>query len=178
MVFLSHKNRHKFVVAGHPRRKVTDPTTGITTPYPGLEARFMGHRFDSVRQQAEKGWTDEQRKTVENYLLQNREFDRPGGIFLETVDGESKEQVIAAAGHVVTPNAVGGKKRCVAWIRNERDESELCPKEATHGDLCATHAGLISEVDADEGEPVVEAPAAAVEEPPRRRVTLPPVKVG
>ncbi len=179
MVFLSAFNRAKYVVTGHPRRKVTDPSTGITTPYPGLEARFLGNRFDSVRSQAEKGWTDEQRKTVENYLLGHRDFDRPGGIFLETVDGETKEQLIRQAGHEVTPSQVAGKKRCVAWIRNERQESELCPKEATHGDLCAAHAGLLSDSPDEEGEPVVV--AEDVTDPvsePERTFKMPPVKVG
>lgn len=179
MVFLSFANRKKFVVAGHPRRKVMDTTTGVITPYPGLEARFLNNRFDSRSAQREKGWTDEQRKTVENYLLNHRDFDAPHGIHLEVVDGETKEQLIAAAGHVVTPTSVEGGRRCTAWIRNERQESELCPKQATHGDLCAQHAGFIGEEGDEEGEVPVVAPVAEATPGPvphaRRRITT---KVG
>ena len=180
MVFVSFANRAKYVIAGHPRRKVMDPSTGFVIPYPGLEARFMGHRFDSVQQQREKGWTDEQRKTVENYLLQHRDFDSPGGIHLEVVDGESKLDVIRAAGHAdITLAATDEKRRCVAWIRNERNESELCPNEATVGDLCAQHAGMVPVAEDEEGSP--EIPAADVPEPetvvPRRAFALPRVGV-
>lgn len=172
MVFLSFANRAKYVIAGHPRRKVWDPTTGTTTPYPGLEARFLNHRFDSVASQRDKGWTDEQRKMVENYLISHRDFDAPHGIHLEVVDGETKEQLIAASGHVTTPQMVDGESRCQAWIRNERQESELCPNKATHGDLCAQHAGLLSDEPDEEGEIPVPAPAAETEPARKRTFTM------
>lgn len=176
MVFLSAAQRAKYVVSGYPRRKVTDLGTGAINTYPGLEARFLNHRFDSVTTQRDKGWTDEQRKLVENYLLAHRDFDAPRGIHLEIVDGETKEQLMAAAGHVSTPEKIDGRNRCAAWIRNEHGESEMCPKPAIHGELCAQHAGLLGDEQDEEGE--VPAPVEAAlpgHAQPGRRFTM---KVG
>ncbi|HET9672660.1 MAG TPA: hypothetical protein VFQ40_07405, partial [Actinomycetota bacterium] len=152
MRFLSFADRTKYVIPGHARRKVLDTNTGMIHAYPGLEARFKNHLFDSELQQRDKGWTDEQRKLVENYLLAHRDYDAPHGIHLEVADGESREEIIARAGHVVTPTSVEGAKRCAAYIRNERGESELCPKPAAIGDMCAQHAAMVSDEPDDEGE--------------------------
>ena len=55
-----------------PPRRVYHPIAGTIEPIPGLAAQFKGAQrlFDSVAEQKEWGWTDEQRELVERKLLQ------------------------------------------------------------------------------------------------------------
>lgn len=125
MRFISAATRAKYTVAGHPKYMEMRGSTPI--PHPGLQARFFGHVFDSEKSQRELGWTEDERKEVEDYLLAHRDFNRPGGFYLENV-GEASRPVHIKAG------------RCIAFFINEHGESEQCPNEpAGDTDYCGQH---------------------------------------
>lgn len=116
---------------------------GVTETMPGLRARFFGHVFDSEKSQRDLGWTDEQRKQVEKHLLVHQDFERHGGFYLdETVEGrgnsESSRQAAELRREIGLP-AEAGDVRCIGMFRNEDNEAEQCPKEATVGDYCDEH---------------------------------------
>lgn len=144
MRFASSARRIKYVVAGHPRRKIVNTDTGVTESYPGLEARFLNHVFDSETSQVAKGWTDEQRKIVENYLLGHPDFDRPGGFYLDVAGtGQSKAEILREAGHPMADDpAVAGQERCLFFYPDPDHVGEVaqCPAQAVGGtEFCSQH---------------------------------------
>lgn len=98
----------------------------------GLKARFMGRDriFDSEQAQAADGWTDEQRKQVEDYLLKHRDFG--SGLYL--APGEA-----APAGVEVAAPEI---KRC-GHIATVNGKITQCKEDARLGDdFCAKHSGV------------------------------------
>jgi len=127
MRFLSAATRAKYVVVP----AYTTMNGPVKVPVSGLRARFFGHVFDSEKAQRDLGWTDEERKRVEDYLLGHRDFNRHGGFYLENTD------VV-----LQTPGLV---KRCIAFFRNEDGESEQCPREPTEGsEYCDEHKAMMA----------------------------------
>lgn len=130
MRFVSAAIRAKYVVAGHPKHIVMNGPTPVMQP--GLSARFFGHVCDTEKAQREQGWTDDERKIVEDYLMGHRDFNRPGGFYLENV-------VDAAP---PTDRAT----RCLAFFRNESGESEQCPSQTLgETDYCEQHQPVAAE---------------------------------
>lgn len=153
MRFASKADRITYVVAGHPRRRISNLETGETISHPGLHARFLNHTFDSEREQVNNGWTDGQRVIVENYLLGHPDFDKPGGFFLELVGGESKADILRAAGHpMAEPGPERSAERCLFFYPNkETGEIEQCPKTIVPGtEYCTEHSVDVSAAD-DQG---------------------------
>lgn len=134
MRFVAVADRAKYVVAGHPRRRGVDPATGVVVPIPGLEARFFGHVFDSEKAQKDLGWTDDERKLVERYLLGHEDLDKHNGFYLEDqaygkVPGKDR----------AVPAGVSST-RCTEFFQNEDGEYEQCPNESVEGtEFCAQH---------------------------------------
>lgn len=128
MRFVSAATRAKYVVV--PKYTVMNGPT--PTPMPGLTARFFGHVFDSDKSQRELGWTAEEKERVEQHLLNHRDFNRHGGFYLEN------------AADLAAPQPLGAK-RCIAFFRNEADESEQCPREPIEGkDYCDEHSAMMA----------------------------------
>lgn len=132
MRFISVAKRAKYVVSGHPKYVEMRGPTPIVQP--GLSARFFGNVCDTEKMQKELGWTDEERQIVEEYLLNHKDFNRPGGFYLE-----------------VEPDAAAPKRdltvtRCLAFFRNEAGESEQCPNQTLEeSDYCAEHQPVAAE---------------------------------
>lgn len=160
MRFASTAQRTKYVVK--PKYRTMDDN-GQVQPHPGLTARFLNHTFDSERAQADLGWTDEQRKQVENHLLAHKDFDRPGGIFLDTAAGESKADILRAAGHPMAEQmATKEQPRCLFFFRNDSGEAEQCPHVAlAESDYCNQHS---PEATTDDGAPGPDAEIVEAEE--------------
>lgn len=132
MRFVSAAIRAKYVVAGHPKHVVMNGPTPVVQP--GLSARFFGHVCDTEKMQKELGWTDDERELVEEYLMGHRDFNRPGGFYLETIaDGEQ-------------PKVDARATRCLSFFRNEDGEAEQCPNETVGDtDYCAQHQPVAAE---------------------------------
>lgn len=130
MRFISAARRAKYVVAGHPR--YTEHVGPTPVVMPGLTARFFGHVCDTEKSQRELGWKDEERELVENYLMQHKDFNHPGGFYLETlVDAEPVRTLTT---------------RCISFFRNEEGEAEQCPNPTVEGsDHCAQHQPVPAE---------------------------------
>jgi hypothetical protein len=130
MRFISVPRRAKYVVRPTTR---TMNALGMPEIHKGLQARFLNHIFDSEKAQTQLGWTDEERKAVERYMMSHRDYGAHNGFYLEEIDEEKgATRVNLPAGPKTT--------RCIAFFRNEDKEIEQCPKEATVGDYCADHA--------------------------------------
>ena len=159
MRFASTARRIKYVVKAKYRTMGDD---GQVTPHPGLAARFLNHAFDSDKSQTELGWTDEQRKMVENHLLAHKDFDRPGGIFLDTAAGESKADILRAAGHPMAEQmATKEQPRCLFFFRNNEGEAEQCPHIAVaESDYCIQHSPEQAE---PQPHPVQDVPEEPIE---------------
>lgn len=143
MRFLSFPQRAKYVV--RPTRKVF--IDGQPDVQRGLTARFLNHTFDSDKTQAQLGWTDAERKQVEDHLLAHPDFERHGGIYLDEIV-EGKQQKVA---RMPSSLASADQPRCVAFIRNEEGEAEQCPRSALEdGDLCEEHAAASVAVGGDD----------------------------
>lgn len=122
---------------------------GIPQPVPGLRAKFRNGIFDSVRAQEEAGWTDEERKQVEAKLLAHSAFQRQHGFYLERIDGEGLPSEVTTI----------STTRCIAFIRNERDEAEQCGRDAEAGtDYCHDHR-IEVDVEADAAQAEMDAAA-------------------
>jgi hypothetical protein len=132
MRFVSVAKRAKYVVAGHPKHVVMNGATPIV--HPGLAARFFGNVCDTEKSQRELGWTNEEREVVEEYLLGHKDFNHPGGYYLEV------------APDVVAPRGAPTATRCLAFFRNEAGESEQCPNTPEGDtDYCAQHQPVSAE---------------------------------
>lgn len=175
MRFASHANRAKYVIAGHPRRRV-EASDGSTYTNPGLEARFLNNAFDTERAQRDKGWTDEQRQIVENYLLSHPDFDKPGGFYLDlATSGKSKAEILREAGHPMADQPVMGNERCMFFFSDPDVPGAVaqCPATKTEGDYCAEHQ---PEHVTDEQGPAPEPVQAAPEpEPVGAGWKMPPI---
>jgi hypothetical protein len=130
MRFVSTASRANYVVK--PSWKTIN-ALGQPEVHRGLRAKFLFHTFDTDKAQRELGWTDDERKIVEEYLLGHRDYDHPRGFYLEIVDGEQRP---------VRAPATVGQRRCIATIRNEQNEAEQCPAllKEDEGDYCEEHA--------------------------------------
>jgi hypothetical protein len=180
MRFVSHARRIKYVVAGHPRRKIANKETGVTDSYPGLEARFLNHVFDSEQSQIAKGWTIEQRKIVESYMLGHPDFDRPGGFYLDVAStGESKADVLRNAGHPMADSpAVGNQERCMFFYPDPDHSGEVaqCPAAAlAHSEFCGSHQ---PEAVADDQGPAPSPEPVLVPAAPADEWKMPPIGEG
>lgn len=128
MRFVSAATRAKYVVV--PAYTTMNGPTPV--PVPGLKARFFGHVFDSEKSQRELGWTDADRKKVEEHLLNHKDFNRHGGFYMESVADVPFHKDV-------------GEKRCIAFFRNEAGESEQCPRTPVEGyDYCDEHKALMA----------------------------------
>lgn len=131
MRFVSVAKRAKYVVAGHPKHVTMNGPTPIVQP--GLTARFFGNVCDTRKSQSEQGWTDDEREIVENYLMGHKDFNHPGGFYLEVAP-----DAVAPRGAMAT--------RCLAFFRNEAGESEQCPNPTLEdSDHCAQHQPVVAE---------------------------------
>lgn len=142
MRFNHTSRRYKYVIV--PRVKtIVNGTTLATTP--GLSARFLNHLCDTEREQRNKGWTNEERKTVEAFLLAHEDYMRPGGFYLENAADDQAP--------IPPMEAV----RCIAFFRNETNEVEQCPSKPLDGsEFCAEHEPARHDDRREEAEPASE----------------------
>lgn len=125
-----------------------DPITGqnqvVQTP---LKAKFLGPQriFDSENAQRKFGWSDEERKAVEVYLLSHRDFGKAskharGGLYL--APGETLPQeynYLVEKSTPLTAPRLDGQKRC-AFISTGPDDVVQCEDPALEGEeLCERH---------------------------------------
>lgn len=98
----------------------------------GMKAVFSGRDriFDSETSQNANGWTDEQRKQVEDYLLKHRDFGN--GLYL--APGENAPEGV----EVVAPEV----RRC-SHIATVNGKITQCKDDALIGeDFCPAHNGV------------------------------------
>jgi len=130
MRFVARAERAKYVY----KPMVKHVNGGVATMERGLTARFLGHVFDSERAQKALGWTDEDRRAVERFLLEHYDFNRPNGFYLEDAQH---------VGEVAMP-AAGAVLRCLEFFVNEAGESEQCPNEVVgDGEYCSAHEPVV-----------------------------------
>lgn len=127
---------------------------GIPQNNPALRAVFDNHRFDSGRVQKALGWTDEDRRLVEQYLMDHPDFGSPRGMSIEahTIESLKDSPVRIPALQV----------RCAAFYRDaETGESVQCERQPKDGeDFCVEHLAeirLAQEAPAEEALPVPDA---------------------
>lgn len=142
MRFVHTSRRYKYVIV--PR--VKNIVNGITlATSPGLTARFLNHLCDTEREQRNKGWTNEDRQTVEAFLLAHADYMRPGGFYLENAADDQ------------APIAPVETLRCIAFFRNEQNEVEQCPSMPLEGgEFCAEHEPERHDRREEKEEPVAE----------------------
>lgn len=131
MRFISAAKRAKYVVAGHPKYVEMHGPTPVMQP--GLAARFFGNVCDTEKMQKELGWTNEERVIVEEYLMAHKDFNRPGGFYLEVAPDAAPPTNLTVT-------------RCLAFFRNEAGESEQCPNQTVGDtDYCQQHQPVVAE---------------------------------
>lgn len=143
MRFIASSHNYEKVVV--PRRKVFLPNGEHGGVSGGLHARFVNHTFDSLVAQQTHGWSDEDRQSVEQALLNMPGFGTAGtGVYLDEQlpagqeGGEHEAVVPAKAETAVAAPAL----RCIYTVQTP-EGSEQCSREARkNGDLCNQHYKL------------------------------------
>jgi hypothetical protein len=73
MKFQSKFRRHGFIL--RPTRRAFDPIHGLPAIQPGLSVKFsVDRKLDTDVVARERAWTEEEKKTVEDYLLSCKQF--------------------------------------------------------------------------------------------------------
>lgn len=131
MKFRSKFRRHGFII--RPTRRVFDPVHNLPTIVPGLNVKFSTERvFDSVEAQQQRGWTDEERNLVEDYLLKCKQY----GVSIWVSPGQDIPEEKLAIMRVKPKNS---RRPCVA-VALVDGEVVQCANEATPGrDHCKDH---------------------------------------
>lgn len=132
MKFLSKYRNHGFVIT--PTTRAYDPVHGVPRINQGLSFRFdaLNRTFDTEAEQRERGWSDETREQVEDYLLSARQFGVT--VFLAPGQEVAEEKVAKMR---VKPQRYARPCHKVEVV----DGSVVqCGKEATPGrDYCKEH---------------------------------------
>ena len=119
---------HEHTISIVPTRRVYHPISGTIEPIPGLFAQFQGPQriFDSLREQAKWGWTDEQLDTIERKLVSLPEYMKD---FYPAPLRPLPEHLKEFA-RVKEPEKV---KHCMAFGYNEGGDLVQCDQLATAG---------------------------------------------
>jgi hypothetical protein len=115
-----------------PKWEQVHPVSGKVTPVPGLSAQFRGRDrlFDTEAAQKTLGWTDEERKQVEEYLLGHQDF----GYRLWLAPGQTTPE-----GLNVNVGSGPQEVRCGHFITKD-GEIRQCKNKALVGqEFCGTH---------------------------------------
>jgi hypothetical protein len=135
MKFRSHNLN--LIVVVQPARDVlvtVGASAGTKMRTSPLRAYFRSGMFDSVNAQSYHGWTEDERIRVEDALMNHREFEKPGGIFLE--DGESLPPRFAKP----TEKSLASDT-CIFQMRTPSG-AEPCGKPSVLGPYCEEHGQL------------------------------------
>jgi len=142
VIFMSQFENMTYVV--RPKWEQVHPVSGRVTPVPGLSVNFRGRGrlWDSESAQKTNRWSDEERKQVEDYLLNHTDF----GHHLWLAPGQ-----VAPEGYKT--NATPEELRCSHFV-TEKGEIRQCKNPALVGEeFCGTHKpslikqGLLSTAD-------------------------------
>jgi hypothetical protein len=129
-----YANVHNAVYVVIPANRVIDPTTLHQTSTRGLRAQFFQHMFDSVAASELHGWTEDERKKVENYLMAHKDL----GVRLYLAD-ERDQKIVENGGEIATA-------RCVVFLPTE-DGSTQCEHPALAGsNFCRDHIETVEAV--------------------------------
>lgn len=133
-----------------------DPRTNLPVgpPRAAIRAKFRGPQriFDSEAAALEHGWDKKTRETVEAFLLQHRDFGRPGhggqgGLYLapgEAIPKVHAKLKVQVEADTVQAEAIANPtpkvtERC-AFFATGTDTVEQCEHEAVEDGLCKVHA--------------------------------------
>ena len=106
-------------------------------PVRGIRADFRNHQFDSQQAQKNLGWSDEQRDTVEKYLLAHGDFDKERGLHLDVTETQPGSKAAKAAAEK-TP-AVS-----CAFVEEVDNETHVCGARVKKGsEYCRKHEALV-----------------------------------
>jgi hypothetical protein len=115
-----------------PATRIIDPQTLHQMPVRGLRAKFFRHVFDSVDAARELGWTEEERKRVEEGLLGHKDFGRK--VYLA---GDMDQKIASSPSSVPTA-------RCVVFLPEPDGGSTQCESPALVGsNFCRTHVETV-----------------------------------
>lgn len=145
MKFLSGTRAEKITYVVESKRPMFDVTSGTRWFTRPLYAEFKQHKFDSEAAQRTYGWTDEERKKVEEHLLNNPDWGRSDGrgIFHDTtatVISSEKDLIEAAKQRGTVP-----ERRCL-FMQEVGEDTVQCDQKIPidqPSDYCATHEAIL-----------------------------------
>lgn len=146
MKFLSGTRAAKMTYVVEAKRPMFDPTSGTRWFTDPLYAEFKQHKFDSEAAQRTYGWTDEQRKKVEEHLLNHQDWGRSDGrgIFLDqtaTAKPTSEQELVEAA----KARGTVPERRCL-FMQDVGEDTIQCDQKIPidqPSDYCSTHEAIL-----------------------------------
>lgn len=136
MKFLSGARSRTACYVVEAQRQIMDMATGRSQTTPPLRAKFKDHKFDSEIAQRELGWSEEQRKRVEEHLIHHPDFGRSDGrgLFYDNSATISEAELVAS----------GARRRCV-FMQDVGEETLQCAEMVDEPgvDYCSLHLPIV-----------------------------------
>lgn len=129
MRFYSRDSQPRYVIVP---RTYTHFGNGQRELNKGLAVQFHNHILDTLDAQQEEGWTNEERKEVEDHLQNHRDF----GSSIRYLDASPAEAEAALA-----EEDTGPVEFCV-WMVQTSEGLSACGERSTAGDYCEKHAAM------------------------------------